>query len=89
MTKITKPKKEYSVDEIRYRSLLETFKDFAVSWKMAVKTVGGEKRLRDLMEKGLITYIEEPGLYDAPQRKHKINFAQCLLYTKPRIVNNY
>lgn len=75
--------KEYSIDEIRYHSLLKTFKNYPIGWGMAVKTVGGEKRLRDLMEKGLVTYIEEPGINDAPQRKQKINFAQCMMYSKP------
>lgn len=74
-------------EEIRFNSLLITFDKYPVSFAMAAKTVGGVAHLNRLLEIGLVNYIEEPKSSDAPNKKRKIDFSDCIRYSKTRLKN--
>lgn len=69
-------------DEVRYKSLLLFYEDKFVSYRSAVKIVGGEIKLKRLMEDGSIRCDKPDG---ASNRKWRINAADCYRHIKPRL----
>lgn len=75
-----------SPDEIRFKSLVVGTEGFPISQNMAIRIVGGKKRLAQLIQDGAIRYLSEPQMTDTANKKHAINFADCIRNTKPRLL---
>lgn len=75
-----------SPEEVRYRSLLAVFEGVPTSLTTAIRIVGGRKRLERLMTIGAVRYVREPSPTDAPNKKARINIADCIRNTKPRLL---
>lgn len=67
-------------DEIRFKSLLITMENYSISFRQAVKIVGGIVRLQTLMEDGKIRGVKPSG---SSNNKWRINAADCYRNVKP------
>lgn len=69
-----------SESEIRYKSLLGRLQGIEFSWTLSVRLLGGEKRLRNLLDKGKIHATKRPG---APNTMWRFNAVEVVAYVKP------
>ncbi len=69
-----------SESEIRFKSLLVRLHGVEFSWSLSVKLLGGEKRLRSLLEKGKIHATKRAG---AQNTMWRFNAAEVVAYVKP------
>lgn len=73
---------ELSPDEVRFQSLLLVMQNETVSYREAVKIVGGKIRLERLMTAGSIRAFKPEGHYT---RNWRINAVDCYMNVKPRL----
>ena len=71
-----------SPDEVRFRSLLIVMENQTMSYREAVKIVGGQVRLQRLMENDKIRYYKPEG---SSNTKWRINAADCYRNVRPRL----
>lgn len=64
----------------KYQSILERTKDMTFSWAVAVRLVGGKKRLERLMQENKVRY-DKP--FGAVNTKWKFAASDILAYVKP------
>lgn len=69
-----------SESEIRFKSLLGRLHGVEFSWNLSVKLLGGEKRLRSLLEKGKIHATKRQG---APNTMWRFNAVEVVAFVKP------
>ena len=66
----------------KYHSILNRMEGFSFSWAMAKRIVGGEKRLKRLMEEEKIHGFKPDG---APNSQWQINAVEVLANVKPMV----
>lgn len=71
-----------SPDEVRFKSLLLMMERKSLSYREAVKIVGGDVTLKRFIENGEIRCDKPDG---SPNRKWRINAADCYRHIKPRL----
>ena len=64
----------------KYQSIIERTKDMTFSWAVAVKLVGGKKRLERLMLEGKVSY-DKP--FGSPNTKWQFAACDILSNVKP------
>lgn len=79
-------RKPLSPDEVRFQSLLIAMRNKTVSYRQAVIIVGGDVRLKKLMESGVVRCNKPSG---TSNKKWRINAADCYNNVRPRLKEVY
>ena len=66
----------------KYESLVSRLRGYSFSWRVAKKIVGGEKRLRRLIEEEKIHGYKPPGSYNS---QWKLDAAEVISNVKPLV----
>lgn len=73
---------QIEVQAQKYRSLVSRFTGLTFSWTMAERLVGGEKRLKRLMQEGKVQY-DKP--FGAPNTRWMFNAEDIVRNVKPQL----